>query len=245
MSLTSDEICAVVIGGSGGIAEAIIARLQDSAELTKVIVFSRSNSSISPSKKIEWRKYDGSEEDISYQCKLMSNEGITVVKVFICIGFLHNDSLLPEKKIEDLSAEKLNKLINVNTVLPILWVKNLINVIKSPHKCLLITFSARVGSISDNHLGGWYSYRASKAALNMLLKTAAIEYGRRAKNVTLIAYHPGTTATDLSKPFSKKVPKEKLFTPTQAVEFLFSIDSKNLMGSTLHYLDWKGDTIDW
>jgi NAD(P)-dependent dehydrogenase (short-subunit alcohol dehydrogenase family) len=128
---------------------------------------------------------------------------------------------------------------------PALWLKSLLKVLKGSQDCIVAALSARVGSIGDNHLGGWYAYRASKSALNMILKTAAIEYGRRAKNVKLIAFHPGTTDTELSKPFQAAVPKEKLFTPSFVAERLAMIMDEAVVDGELSYLDWKGQAIDW
>ena len=106
-------------------------------------------------------------------------------------------------------------------------------------------FSARVGSISDNSLGGWYGYRASKSALNMLIKCAQIECQRRAKNITLISYHPGTVETELSKPFQSKVPTGKLFstdfTATQLLQIIPNLTPEN----GPHYIDWQGNVIPW
>ena len=111
--------------------------------------------------------------------------------------------------------------------------------------CQLIIFSARVGSIKDNHAGGWYSYRASKAALNMLLKTTAIEYARRAKQVKLIAFHPVTTDTPLSRPYSANVPEDKLFSPDFVADRLFEILKNLPADGELSFVDWQGKSIKW
>ena len=109
----------------------------------------------------------------------------------------------------------------------------------------IAVFSARVGSISDNQLGGWYSYRASKAALNMVLKCAAIELARLNPRAKLVAFHPGTTDTNMSKPFQKGVPAEKLFSPDfVASRLLVSLDSIVPDGE-LAFLDWDGKAIAW
>ena len=111
--------------------------------------------------------------------------------------------------------------------------------------CVVTTFSARIGSIEDNRLGGWYSYRASKAALNMLLKTAAIEYQRVAKGVRFLVFHPGTTDTPLSKPFQKFVSKDKLFTPEFVADQLLTIVEQQASESNIQFLDWDGKAIPW
>lgn len=113
------------------------------------------------------------------------------------------------------------------------------------NECKFVFLSARVGSISDNKLGGWYSYRSSKAALNMLLKSAAIELKRTFKNVKLIAFHPGTTDSPLSKPFQKNVPKGKLFTRDFVADALIDITNKTQIDGELSFIDWQGEKIDW
>ncbi|CAN0507506.1 unnamed protein product, partial [Discosporangium mesarthrocarpum] len=110
---------------------------------------------------------------------------------------------------------------------------------------VITVMSARVGSIDDNERGGWYAYRASKAALNMLFKTAAIEYRRTAKQTRFLAFHPGTTDTPLSQPFQKSVPPDKLFSPEFVAERLLGLTDA-LPGSDLvQFLDWDGEAVAW
>ena len=130
-----------------------------------------------------------------------------------------------------------------NTVTPMLWLKHLTTKIKSKNSCKIVIFTARVGSISDNKLGGWYSYRASKAAINMLIKSAAVELARRAKNIKLISFHPGTTDTPLSKPFQKNVPNGKLFTSEFVASQLLNIVENTEVDGQASFLDWQGKTI--
>ena len=166
-------------------------------------------------------------------------------RVCICHGLLHSDTIWPEKRLEDINAENLHEIFQSNTVVPALWLKLLFNLLKGKQPCVVATLSARVGSIGDNRMGGWHSYRASKAALNMVLKNMAIEYGRRAKNVKLIAFHPGTTDTSLSKPFQASVPSDKLFTPTFVASQLAGIMNNADVDGQLSYLDWNGEMISW
>ncbi|HBO11481.1 MAG TPA: short-chain dehydrogenase, partial [Halieaceae bacterium] len=105
--------------------------------------------------------------------------------------------------------------------------------------------SARVGSIGDNRLGGWYGYRASKAALNMLLRSAAVELGRRAPSVALLAFHPGTTDTALSKPFQARVPADKLFPPARVADALLARMDAARADGELHFVDYAGEPIPW
>lgn len=168
-----------------------------------------------------------------------------ITRIFICHGVLHNDTCHPEKRMEDFSVESFQSIMMANTITPMLWLKYLTSFISGKSPCKVVIFNARVGSISENELGGWYSYRTSKAAMNMLIKTAAIELARRAKNVKLISFHPGTTDTPLSKPFQKNVPKGKLFIPDFVAKQLLAIVEESLIDGEASYLDWQGKSIGW
>ena len=165
--------------------------------------------------------------------------------VIICNGILHNPQLMPEKRLEQLDSANLETVFRANTLVPMLWLKGLLPILNSPQPCTVAVLSARVGSIGDNRLGGWYSYRASKSALNMLLKTAAIELSRRARQIKLIAFHPGTTDTHLSRPFQANVPDGKLFRPEFVARQLMAILSRAEADGELAYLDWQGKPIPW
>ncbi|MCL1114573.1 SDR family NAD(P)-dependent oxidoreductase [Shewanella basaltis] len=184
-----------------------------------------------------------------------------VTRIVMCNGVLHSKSqhlttadpdLMPEKRIEDIDAHSLEQLFYANSIVPMLWLSALTplllqpqNKVSSQQKCVISILSARVGSISDNRLGGWYGYRASKAALNMLIKTTAVEYARRLKRVKLIAFHPGTTDTPLSKPFQTNVPQGKLFTPAFVASQLHQIMDHSEPDGEASYLDWQGKPINW
>lgn len=110
---------------------------------------------------------------------------------------------------------------------------------------MIANLSARVGSITDNGLGGWYSYRSSKAALNQLTKTLSVELARKKVNVAAILLHPGTCDTDLSKPFQRNVPEEKLFTKERGVRQLLSIVESTSLDHNGTFIAWDGSHIDW
>lgn len=131
-----------------------------------------------------------------------------------------------------------------NVVTPMLWLQQLpkLNLVKTAQICV---FSARVASIEDNRLGGWFSYRGTKSALNMMVKTAAIELKRKHKHWQFLLFHPGTTDTPLSKPFQANVPAEKLFSPDFVAERLMHIFANLTDDRVIHYLDWQGKHIDW
>ncbi|KGJ88460.1 SDR family NAD(P)-dependent oxidoreductase [Colwellia psychrerythraea] len=177
--------------------------------------------------------------------ELATYDHVPITRIFICNGILHNQSIQPEKRIEALTVESFSEVMISNALTPMLWIQHLMPTITNNSSCKIIVFSARVGSISDNRLGGWYSYRASKAALNMMLKTAAIEIARRNKNVKIIAFHPGTTDTPLSKPFQKNVPENKLFTCEFVAKQLLTIVENTSYDQRASYLDWQGKSINW
>jgi NAD(P)-dependent dehydrogenase (short-subunit alcohol dehydrogenase family) len=172
-------------------------------------------------------------------------DSLNINTVFICHGLLHNQNIQPEKRLSAFSADAFSHVLTVNTVTPMLWLKSLVPLLSGKQACKIVVFSARVGSISDNNLGGWYSYRASKAAINMLLKSAAVELARSAKNIKLISFHPGTTDSPLSKPFHKNVPANKLFKSEFVAQQLIDIVQNTAIDGQANFVDWQGKSIPW
>ena len=229
----------LIIGASSAIAGAMIERYLK-ADNVEVITCSRGPAIHNGATHIQTEYTETAIVD-ALKCLELNN----LKRVYICNGTLHDEKTRPEKRIEDFNAEDLMKILGVNTLIPMLWLKALTKVVRFNQECVITVFSARVGSINDNGLGGWYSYRASKAALNMLLKTAAIELARRQKKVKLLAFHPGTTDTPLSKPFQANVPEGKLFTPDFVAERLIELTGNLEFDQKLSYLDWQGKPIPW
>lgn len=196
-------------------------------------------------KTIHHMRCDYSETAIAETCEKINEFTDIITHVCICNGVLHDGEHWPEKRIEEINARSMQDIFTINSVIPILWLKALAPLVKGKTDCVIAVFSARIGSIGDNRSGGWYSYRASKAALNMLLKTAAIEYARRAKNVKLIAFHPGTTDTALSKPFQRSVKSKNLFTAEFVADHLVEIMKHQVIDGELSYIDWENKAIVW
>lgn len=239
---------ALVIGAGSAIARALISALGQQHTVDHIVAVSRSTSESASDPEVVGNvpvshiTCDYSSSAISEVAAQLSGP---FSHVFICTGVLHNAHIKPEKRLEDIDETQMAELLRINSILPALWLQALLPAIKSSSRCVFAVFSARVGSISDNHKGGWYSYRASKAALNMVIKTAAIEYARRAPGVKLLAFHPGTVDTDLSRPFHKSVPAEKLFSPDFVAKQLLSITAVLPVDGEASYLDWAGETITW
>jgi len=236
---------ALIIGASSTIAQAAIKQLESDASYSRIYAISRSRPALASSQKVIWIECDNTEASIQNVCQTLKEAPEPITKVLICNGILHNQNMMPEKKLEEVTADNLNQVFHANTIVPMLWLSRLAPILKSQQDTQIAILSARVGSISDNQSGGWYSYRASKAALNMLIKNSSIEYARRAKNVKLIAFHPGTTDTPLSKPFQRGVPEGKLFTAEFVASQLLSIMDQATMDNKAAFLDWNNQAIDW
>jgi NAD(P)-dependent dehydrogenase (short-subunit alcohol dehydrogenase family) len=240
---------AIVIGTSSKIAISLIERLVNDASFTKIIAISRQVSEEAETRlshKLSRFQSDYSEQSISEICEQLRPYKGKISRVFICNGILHDSHLQPEKRLDDLNPENLHKVYEVNAIIPMLWIKYLKNVLSKEQGCVVTVFSARIGSIEDNRSGGWYSYRASKAALNMLLKTAAIEYERVLKGTRFLVFHPGTTDTPLSRPFQKYVSPNKLFKPEFVADQLLAlIERDSLVDDNIQFLGWDGNKIPW
>jgi len=241
---------ALVIGASGGIGEECVKQLLNSGHYSQVYAVSRSSTD-NPLRGVEYRVVQSEDEtQVGELCNELKAQNLHFSTVICCIGALHgtnqyNQSIMPEKRLEDINPENLNFYFQTNTILPAIWLKHLVPIMKGSEPAKLVFFSARVGSINDNLLGGWYGYRASKSALNMLLKSAQVECQRRAKNISLVSYHPGTVDTELSRPFQANVPNDKLFSREFTVSQLLQFVTNLLAEDGPHYIDWQGKTIPW
>lgn len=241
---------ALVIGASGGIGRTLVKRLHESGEYQHVYAVSRSLPE-SPIEGVQYHTLDSQDESLIAQyCQQLKQTCGQFSLAVCCIGALHatgnnNQTIMPEKRLEDIQPDQLSFYFTVNTIYPAIWLKHVEALLKGPEPAKLVFFSARVGSISDNHLGGWYGYRASKSALNMIVKSAQVECQRRAKNISIISYHPGTVETGLSKPFRANVPKGKLFTSDFTVSQLLKLIPNLKAEDGPHYIDWQGSVIPW
>ena len=181
---------AIVLGSSGGIGEAFVRLLNGDDRCSEVIEFSRSTDP----------GFDLADEaSIASASENVAGEANLIIDA---TGFLADDQTSPEKSLRTLEGESLAKLFELNAVGPALLIKHFSRKMPRSGKSVFATLSARVGSIGDNNLGGWYSYRASKAALNMLMRCAAIELSRTKPDSVLVSLHPGTVETTLSEKFA-------------------------------------------
>tara|TARA_B110000027_G_scaffold45262_1_gene49782 strand:- start:304 stop:960 length:657 start_codon:yes stop_codon:yes gene_type:complete len=163
--------------------------------------------------------------------------------VIVATGILFDGNITPEKSLRELSAKKFLRLFEVNTILPALIAKHFLPKLNKQDRSIFAALSARVGSVSDNKLGGWYSYRASKSGLNMIIKNAAIEINRQNKNAIIVGLHPGTVDSNLSKPFQGNVPDGKLFTPDHSVKRLLDVLGNLTPESSGKFFSWDGKEV--
>ncbi len=165
--------------------------------------------------------------------------------VFICSGLLHADQVRPERRIEALESAAFERVMRVNALGPLLLLAQLKGLLARDQITQVAAISARVGSISDNRLGGWYSYRCSKAALNMGLQTLGVEMQRTHPHCALTAFHPGTTDTALSTPFQRGVSADKLFTPERAARQFLDVVRGREQQAGVQFLAWDGRVVEW
>lgn len=165
--------------------------------------------------------------------------------VINCVGVLHEDAMQPEKSLRQLNADQLIRYFQVNSIGAVLLAKHIQPLLKHRDRAILATISAKVGSIGDNQLGGWYGYRASKAALNMFMRSTAIAYKRTCPRTIVVTLHPGTTDTQLSKPFQRNVPPEKLFTVDRTVKQLLTVLAQLQESDSGEFFSWDGSRLPW
>lgn len=238
-----------IIGASGGIGSAFV-RLLSQNENNTIYTFARSavatagNAPANNTAKPSLTHIDyNDEESIRIAAEFAVQTG-PLDLVIVATGFLHDQTTMPEKSLRDLSAESFQKNFLINTIGPALVAKYFVPKLHKDQRSVFAILSARVGSISDNHLGGWYAYRASKAAVNMVIKTTSIEATRRQKKAIIVGLHPGTVASSLSQPFQKNVVPEKLFTPEYSTKKLMNVIQNLEVEDSGKIFAWDGKSIN-
>ena len=246
---------ALVQGASRGLGLAFVKRLVEQGEYSTVIATCRSPESAS-----ELQELVGSHASRLLLLKLdvtdtasaqatasrIAADGITLDLLINCAGVLHSpEGLQPEKRLQDVSIEHLEQYFRINAIGPLIVAKYLAPLMARRSRAVIANLSARVGSIGDNRLGGWYGYRASKSAQNMITKTLAIELKRANSQMICVGLHPGTVATQLSAPFSSRVNPEKLFSPEEAASKLLAVVEKLTPEETGKVFAYDGTEIPW
>lgn len=233
---------AAIIGASGGIGKALTKALSEHEKAGTIYALSRTPCpDLEEYKNITTYPLDICDEKQIRDAAEQIQEPLHLV--IIATGILHDNDVMPEKNITALDSEIMERVLLINTIGPAMVAKYFIPLFDRKERSIFAALSARVGSISDNHLGGWHSYRASKAALNMMLKNIAIESARKYKNMAVIGLHPGTVATNLSAPFQTNVKEGKLFSPQQSANYLLNVINQTSSADTGKIFAWDGEEI--
>lgn len=244
----------VVTGASSGIGLATTRALLAHAGVARVFALSRGIAgshalaieAATHGARLQRMSVDLADADaIARTCADIARRTDTVHLLFNAAGVLHAPGLSPEKSLADVSADALQRVFALNAFAPLLLAQALRPLLPKAQATVLASLSARVGSIGDNRLGGWYAYRASKAAQNQLWRTLSVELARTHCQACCLLLHPGTVDTALSRPFQANVPAARLFTPERAARQLLDIVARVTPGDSGRFLAWDGSEIPW
>lgn len=239
------ECNVAIIGASGGIGGAMLRLLSDDSSVANIHALSRSaTDALLP--KVTAGSIDLDDEHSIATAAQRAAQHDALDLVIVTSGILwEGEDLRPEKSMRELEMQRLTRLFAVNAAGPALVAKHFLPLMRKKSKTLFASLSARVGSIGDNRLGGWYSYRASKAALNMLLKTLAIEHARQWPDSVVAGLHPGTVKTALSQPYTSRTPKESLFSPETSARHLLNVMNQLRPEDSGGVFAWDGSRIQY
>ncbi len=226
----------IVVLGSGAVASATADRYQSDGH--EVVQIGRSPTIGTCIRVADWR-WNTVQESLDQLDGLPD-------RLIVATGQLSTRDHTPEKRLEHLSEDGLNALFDANTLVPAAVVQWLSGRMRRSTALKLVVLTAKVGSISDNRLGGWYSYRISKAAANMLVCSTAIEWHRRFPSAAIAAYHPGTTDSALSAPFQARLPPGQLKSPEEAAGCLVTVLESRIAADTSgRFWHWDGTELPW
>ena len=231
-----------ITGGAGGIGQAFVSQLAARPDVTHVTATYHHSKPDFRHPRVTWHELDLTDESAVQAWSNTLEEPDWLINA---AGILHRDAAGPEKTIQRLDPEFFMANRQINALPSLLLAKQAGDKFKHGRPAIFATVSARVGSIGDNRLGGWVSYRASKAALNMCLKTISIEWARTLPNVTVAALHPGTTDTPLSKPFQKNVPPGQLFSPEQSAGYMLEVLDRLKPDDSGKFWAFDGELLPW
>ena len=227
------ENLAVIIGGTGAIGNAIAIEIGKLGFKEILKIGTKTNPSID----------FNDESTIIKTAEFIKKKNTPISILFDSTGILHHENYMPGKPLKSIDIDFAKKNFLINSIGPALLIKHFAALLDSENKSVFATLSAKVGSISDNGYGGWYSYRASKAALNQLIKTASIEMKVKNKKAVFLALHPGTVKSNLSQPFQKA--NLKIQEPEESAKHLVKILDSVDQSQTGKFFNWDGSELPW
>jgi NAD(P)-dependent dehydrogenase (short-subunit alcohol dehydrogenase family) len=242
---------ALVVGGGKGIGLGFVRQLLTRIEIDRVYATYRQLESATELLAIADSRLHCIQMDITDESQIaatieqIKSETVKLHYTISCVGVLHEGELQPEKSLRQIDSAQLLRYFQVNSIGAMLLFKYIQPLIKHEDRSIVATISAKIGSIGDNQTGGWYGYRASKAALNMFVKTTSIEYKRTCPQAIIATLHPGTTDTNLSLPFQRNVPPEKLFSVDRTVEQLLKVIDGLEPNDSGEFFSWDGSKLPW
>ena len=229
-----------LVVGAGGIGKQIAEDLASKENNLQVILCGRKNVF-----KNFWELDIENENSLKDFKGKLSKSKLNLRLVLNATGRLHSEKLNPEKRLQHINRENLIESFSINAFAPILLAKTIEEFINKELEFNFASISARVGSITDNKTGGWYAYRAAKSAQNQLFKSLSIEWARKYPKAIITLLHPGTVNTNLSKPFHKFVPKDKLFSPQKTSNYMIDILRNQKPTDSGKFIAWDGKEIPW
>jgi NAD(P)-dependent dehydrogenase (short-subunit alcohol dehydrogenase family) len=230
-----------IIGSSGAIGRAFLDAYIADKEISNIYSISRTEVELNDERIIHINIDVTDEVSVKAAASKIGENRLD--KLIVATGILHTELFGPEKSIKDIKIENFVKIFSVNAFGPALIGKYFLPLMKKDKKSIAAFLSARVGSISENKLGGWYAYRASKSALNQIIKNFSIESKRTNPTGIIIGLQPGTVKSKLSEPFQKNVKKGKLLLPKDSVKSLIRVIENVMQNDSGKIFDWKGEEI--
>jgi NAD(P)-dependent dehydrogenase (short-subunit alcohol dehydrogenase family) len=235
-----------VIVGAGAIGSAIVTELLARPQSGELFLLHRGAAPVFADARVRCISFDALQADtVADAAKAVANKCERIHLLVNTVGMLHGPGQKPEKRLADLDTANLQRSMALNAALLPLLAQAFSGLLRHKEPALLASLSARVGSLEDNKLGGWYSYRAAKAAHNMLLLNLAREWGISHRNVIVLALHPGTVRSRLSEPFLSANYTNRVLDPQESAAALLQVMAGCTTGDSGRFIDWRGERIPW